>query len=357
MSNPQPIFISYEDLTSNSKDIIDSIKLAFGSDGLGLIIVKGVPGYSEARANCLPLGYKFGNLSEEIKSKYEDRESIYSFGWSCGKEKMSSGLPDVSKGSYYANPTYDIPSDNPEDVKLFPAFFRPNIWPDNDCSGFSQSFKTLGQLLVDTGALLSKSIDALVDSQQSNYAIKLSNVISTSRNAKARLLYYFPSSSSSSEKKSEEWCGWHFDHGSLTGLASAMYFDSNGKEVSCPDDKAGLYVRIRSGETVQVKIPSDCIAFQIGETAQIHSGGLLQATAHMVRAAESPGISRSTLAVFMEPGPFELMNCPEGSDIETVVNGGAQLLPKGVPLLSTRWNAKSSQTFGDFTEKTLSSYY
>jgi hypothetical protein len=38
----------------------------------------------------------------------------------------------------------------------------------------------------------------------------------------------------------------------------------------------GLYIRSRNSEIVKVSIPADCIAFQIGETAQIHSGGILQ---------------------------------------------------------------------------------
>lgn len=45
-------------------------------------------------------------------------------------------------------------------------------------------------------------------------------------------------------------------------------------------------------------------AEQVGESMQIHSGGLLQATPHFVRAASSPaaaGISRNTFAVFMQP--------------------------------------------------------
>ena len=77
----------------------------------------------------------------------------------------------------------------------------------------------------------------------------------------------------------------------------------------------------------------------------------------MVKAADVPGISRSNLAVFMEPGPTDLMKCPIGSDADAVVNGGAKLLPKGVPLLASRWAVGSTQTFGDFTDKTLSSYY
>lgn len=355
MSTSSPVVISFQDLTSRS-NLFDSIKKAFDADGLGLLIVKDVPGYVEARAQCLPFGFRFGNLPDNLKAKYEDEESFYSFGWSCGKEKMSGGLPDIAKGSYYANPTFDIPSEDAEEIKAYPSFFRPNVWPHEHLPEFENAFKTLGTVIVNTGALLAESIDAYVASQQLNYQTKLATVITTSRNAKARLLHYFPPSSQTTTND-DSWCGWHFDHGSLTGLASAMYFDASGEEIPCPDDKAGLYVRMRNGETVKVKIPSDCIAFQIGETAQIHSGGILQATPHMVKAVESPGVSRSNLAIFMEPGPKEFMDCPEGANIDSVVNGGAKLLPKGVPLLSSRWTAGSKQTFGEFTEKTLSSYY
>ncbi len=76
------------------------------------------------------------------------------------------------------------------------------------------------------------------------------------------------------------WCGWHNDHGSLTGLLPAMYLDGNGNIVNCPDEKAGLYIKARSGELVHAKIPENAIAFQVGETAQIHTGGWLQATPH-----------------------------------------------------------------------------
>lgn len=47
-------------------------------------------------------------------------------------------------------------------------------------------------------------------------------------------------------------------------------------QVPCPDDNAGLYIRTRDGETVRVTAPSDWLLFQIGESAQIHTGGVLQ---------------------------------------------------------------------------------
>ncbi len=129
--------------------------------------------------------------------------------------------------------------------------------------------------------------------------------------------------------------------------------DEVGKIIKNPDPKAGLYVCKRNGSVVQVKIPegkswgiihhnslnttmildvahtnniihvydvdglwtpfslsfcSDHLGFQIGETSQILSGGVLKATPHAVRGPSSSSsshgggvASRSTLAVFMEP--------------------------------------------------------
>ena len=103
-----------------------------------------------------------------------------------------------------------------------------------------------------------------------------------------------------------DWCGWHNDHCSLTGLVPAMYLDSSGNEISCPDSNAGLYIKSRRGELIHVKIPHNAIAFQVGETTQIHTGGILQATPHAVKGfdrqkSECKGVSRESFAVFMEP--------------------------------------------------------
>lgn len=58
-------------------------------------------------------------------------------------------------------------------------------------------------------------------------------------------------------------------------------------------------------------VPGDYLLFQIGETAQVHSGGYLKATPHMVRGCTTPGVSRSTMAVFLEPGHAETMAMPD----------------------------------------------
>ena len=136
-----------------------------------------------------------------------------------------------------------------------------------------------------------------------------------------------------------------------------MYFDADGKDVPCPDAEAGLYIRTRQGKTVRAVIPADCVAYQIGETAQVHTGGILQATPHCVRAAAAEGVSRGTLAVFMEPEWDAAMVAPAGAEQEAILRGArGELLPRGVPQLVDRWLG-GDQTFGAFTKLTLSMYH
>ena len=91
----------------------------------------------------------------------------------------------------------------------------------------------------------------------------------------------------------DSWCGLHLDHSLLTGLTCAMFMDENsgiGSPLD-PNDSiflnhslkdAGLYVKDRYGKMVKVNIPTDCLAFQLGEAAQVASRGKLMATPHLV---------------------------------------------------------------------------
>jgi hypothetical protein len=132
---------------------------------------------------------------------------------------------------------------------------------------------------------------------------------------KGRLLHYFPlreEDLAGAKDDPDQWCGWHKDHGSLTGgggragaraqlpvhsrrgssgsaalaavakalptstetppppparllagLTSAMYM-REGREVAKPDSAAGLHISSRPGQVVQVAIPDDHIAYQVG---------------------------------------------------------------------------------------------
>lgn len=353
--------IDYQDLC-NGKDLSIEIGNAFGSDGLGLLTIFNIPNYVEFRKRLLPLAYKFAMLPEDIKSKYVHEESKYSFGWSHGKEKLQ-GKPDVDKGSYYNNPQYDRPVDDEHLISKYPAFIHPNIWPD-ELPELTQAFKELGSLIVAVGKLIAIQADIYVKSKCPEYDDnKLFSIIDSSKCCKGRLLHYF--SKDSNDKFLDNatdistfssWCGWHNDHGSLTGLTSAMFLDEQGAEVICNDVSSGLYILNRKSNLIKIRIPEDHLAFQIGETAQIHSGGILQATPHAVKGSSIRGISRETFAVFMEPMWDEPMVFPSNVDIENVQSqSSSENLPCTVPSIRSRWSP--SQNFGEFTSATLSAYY
>eukprot|EP00735_Rhodelphis_limneticus_P011344 TRINITY_DN442_c0_g1::TRINITY_DN442_c0_g1_i1::g.2519::m.2519 TRINITY_DN442_c0_g1::TRINITY_DN442_c0_g1_i1::g.2519 ORF type:complete len:374 (+),score=90.90,DIOX_N/PF14226.1/2.1e-06,DIOX_N/PF14226.1/9.3e+02,2OG-FeII_Oxy/PF03171.15/5.7e+03,2OG-FeII_Oxy/PF03171.15/0.00099 TRINITY_DN442_c0_g1_i1:67-1188(+) len=349
---------------SDGSDLSKHIEAAYGYDGLGILAIRNVPNFVEKRKTLLPLARKFALLPDEIKNKYAHEESKYSFGWSHGKEKLE-GKPDIAKGSFYANPQYDTPVANEELISKFSPFVHPNIWPKQEVPEFEFAFKELGQLIVETGKQLVVHCDKFVQSvlekehKSLEDRFKLRTVIGESLVCKARLLHYFASEGpldNVNPAESGSWCGWHNDHGSLTGLTSAMYLDANGNEVPAPDSTCGLYIKSRHGDLIKGSYPVDCLGFQIGETAQVHSGGILQATPHSVQMAQgeaSVGVSRETFAVFMEPNWYVPMEPPKGTDFHNATKNPH--LPKQVPNLETRW--APGDDFAAFTAKTLGMYY
>ncbi len=82
-------------------------------------------------------------------------------------------------------------------------------------------------------------IDFFIESNIQNYEKgKLRRILKNSKGVKARLLHYFPAAKDSIE---DDWCGWHNDHGSLTGLTSSMYVDRDGRGNLVLDDTSIMY--------------------------------------------------------------------------------------------------------------------
>ena len=309
------VCISYNDLLNGNEDLPGAIQAAFGPSGLGILLISNVPGLAEKRRRLLNQSHELASLPD--KSKIEDMESSYSFGWSHGKEKLVDGRPDIYKGSFYANPVHDDPTDGNLDLaKEHPAYLRPNLWP-SDLPDLEPAFKDLGRLIVKVGEHLLRQCDRYTSGQGLAPGTLIKS-IARSKNHKARLLYYFPTSSSKSEEDETDcWCGWHLDHGSITGLTSAMFFDREMNEVASPDADAGLFIRDRNGSVVKATIPANCLAYQTGEALQICSGNVLQATPHCVRSCTTATVSRATFAVFIQPSFQEYLNAP--TDIKSSV--------------------------------------
>ena len=292
--------------------------------------------------------------TKPLRDELENEKAKYLTGWSLGKETLKNGQVDTLKGSFYANcafyadpalscaaPTDEFNADN------FPEYLSPNIWPgEATLPGFKATFEQLCRLIIDVAVLVARACDRFAEQEIPGYPTGyLERVVSTSTTTKARLLHYFPQDpgaaapaalsasevANGSDDVEDDWCATHLDHGCLTGLTSAMFVDEAKTSPSVnapafeldgtsamppsleplpelaasPDPAAGLYIKSRTGETVQVKIPRDCIAFQTGEALERITGGRFKAVPHFVRGARaslSEGhIARNTLAVFTQP--------------------------------------------------------
>ncbi|KAF7836069.1 hypothetical protein G2W53_010928 [Senna tora] len=321
--------------TSKDKNFDLSMKIeeGFGPNGLGILSVTDVPGYSSLRTNLLHLAPRLANLPKEVKEELEDPHSRYNFGWSHGKEKLESGKPDLLKGSFYANPILDRPTTEASLIQRYPSYCGSNIWPSSALPELEVAFKALGKLMFDVGLMLAYHCDQYGKTRICEFSASgtmnclsfskgikmpkdegLESILRRARCHKGRLLYYFPAKQGTPDGNSlSSWCGWHTDHGSLTGLTCGI-FTRDGVEVPCPDSAAGLYVQTRSDQVVKVVFGKDDIAYQIGETTEILSEGYLCATPHCVQAPkgeEAFGIERSTFALFMQPDWDEKLNFPE----------------------------------------------
>ena len=355
-----------------------AVAQAYGYGGLGVLAVTDVPQLTEHRQKMLPLGAKFAALPDATKRKTETPHAFFQVGWSYGNEKLQGDQPDWAKGSYYANPLVDVPSDDANLIARFPSFLEPNVWPTEDLPEFEGAFKALGRAVVDVGRMVAKQCDDYTASQCPSYeGGKLFKLLQRSKCCKGRFLHYYPADQvqhlvggqgntapdavAAADMAFSDWCGWHNDHGSLTGLVPAMFMNARGEEVPNPDPSAGLYIRSTTGTLVKVLLPpgSSSLAFQIGETAQIHTGGVLQATPHAVRGPSgqtAAGISRETMAVFMEPEYSGEMTLPAGRTVEDVQSGEAvKFLPSSIRTLASRW--KPGMNFGEFSDATFNTFY
>ncbi|KAK3393582.1 hypothetical protein B0H63DRAFT_516766 [Podospora didyma] len=345
----QAVTVSLEEL-KNGTVTSETLREAFGPDSLGILVVKDVPTEFESlRRHLLSYSSYLGNLPKSELDKLENEKSKYLTGWSLGKETLKNGQVDTLKGSFYANcafyvdpalscaaPTEEFNEDN------FPEYLSPNIWPGEALlPGFKPTLEQLCRLIIDVAVLVARACDRFAETEILGYpSAYLEQVVSTSTTTKARLLHYYPDdapakpdieTAAGESGDEDDWCATHLDHGCLTGLTSAMFvneakmapavtgpaFESNmvneqapglaplPELATSPDPAAGLYIKSRTGETVQVKIPRDCIAFQTGEALERITGGKFKAVPHFVRgarAALSDGrIARNTLAVFTQP--------------------------------------------------------
>jgi len=353
--------------------LFDAISKAYNKEGLGIMVIEQVPGILQKKQKLLKLNHELVNLPESELKKVEKPELNYSVGWSYGKEYLGT-KPDMLKASYYAAL---------KPLNLPTNFIDRNIWPEA-LPELNASFNSIGETIRDIGLIILSNIDKYIKQHYASYSLNYPRIIANSDENTGRMLYYFPrrqlkkqnilnnsnsnninsnnrsnipDNNSDNEFSSSEnnWCEWHNDHGSLTGLLSAAYFNEDGSEAtSLKLTKTGLFVQNRKGEVTRMAYGPEDLAFQVGETLQIHSGGLLQATPHAVKFMDDvpENIARTTFALFMEPAKSFKLNLPLESVKEDIHTSSTY---KFIPKLEYRF--REGMSFGQFCENTHELYY
>lgn len=225
--------------SSTTRVLLDKIGLAYGPQGWGILFVSGVPGCETARRALLPLAAQFARLPEREQEACVHAESLYSVGWSHGKEALARGTVDTAKGSFYAKPLLLWESDDAHQqqqqrqnalAQKHPECFAPNLWPTRALPALQPAFVTMGLLLHRVGCLLATVCDAYCLVRH-GVATSIAPTLQPSLNATGRLLHYFAmneqrqqpedhhhhpddetSPSSLSPLEPQAWCGWHNDH-------------------------------------------------------------------------------------------------------------------------------------------------
>eukprot|EP00985_Skeletonema_marinoi_P010126 scaffold4772_cov95-Skeletonema_marinoi.AAC.2 len=374
------VVVDFEDISDASKDLTAELERAFGgqlsssssSDAaspLGIIAIRNIPNFVEEKNAFLPMAHTLAHLSPEYYKALEDPTSFYNAGWSHGKEKLGDE-PDFAKASYYFNPLTDVPGTQEEREK-YPASYPCNKWPNEDdlpqLKDFKQSAQKLGKIMHQTVAHVAKHIDVMATKKVVGYRKDLLfDAMKHTEKAKGRLLYYYPidkDQTATTQAKEDNWIGWHNDSGFLTSLAGDLFLDDEtGQPLSSDqiDPEAGLYVTNRSGESIHVKIPDDCMAVQIGECVQILTGGVVVATPHCVRGPRAGfgtsdvKVARISCPCFIDSKPSFPLTLPEGCTSEIACQAG--IGRDKVPLLEERW-VENGMTFGSFLQKSFEKYY
>ncbi|KAH3665635.1 hypothetical protein OGAPHI_003823 [Ogataea philodendri] len=308
-----PVVVSINDISQ--ENLVD----AFGENSLGILVVKDLPQeYQKLRKTVLTQASYLANLEEKYLKELECPDGFYLTGWSLGKETLANGVLDKLKGSFYINcsffkdPTLEGPPvEDCKGYENYKAYTTWNKWPKEDqenLKNFQNNCKALITLMIEVSLKICAKIDLYCEKHLKNYESGyLESVIKESTTSKARLLHYLPSSAPSNS----DWCGLHCDHSCITALTSALFFDGDKELSSSPDPNAGLYIQDRQGKVVKVNIPPDCLAFQSGSALEEVSGHQFKAVPHYVQGTQLPGISRNTLAVFLQPSLHAQVNQTE----------------------------------------------
>uniref|UniRef100_A0A0A9GM59 Isopenicillin N synthase-like Fe(2+) 2OG dioxygenase domain-containing protein n=1 Tax=Arundo donax TaxID=35708 RepID=A0A0A9GM59_ARUDO len=177
------------------------------------------------------------------------------------------------------------------------------------------------------------------------------------------------------------WQEWHYDYGIFTVLTAPLFWHASMVEEClisqewCPPDGHTHLQLCSRRKTFSVRCSPESFIVQVGEAADILSGGKLKSTLHAVsRPLGFADISRETFVVFLQPSwDKTLTYSGYSSDAEdessndkmSIRSDGSagschedvcmQEILKKIPPLSSR--LKEGMTFAEFSRQTTKQYY
>ena len=265
--------ISYHDLITPEKSKLAFQRMESALLSKGIAGVRDIPEFEKTAKTYINAARKFSAQDEAVKLRYApERDAGKREGYELGAERFlntrGEWQVDDQKASFYAA----IPDDD------------RNVWPTE--MDLKTAYVALGDLIFNTGKLVLKALK--VDESLGIQHKQLDSY--------GRMLHYHKKGAATNDNP--DWCGAHFDHGILTGLLPAYYFQ-NGVEVEEPAE-AGLYI-IPTNQNQFEKIHAhdkSILLFQVGEFGQLASNDRIRATKHIVKKSKS-GIERFTFALFI----------------------------------------------------------
>ena len=192
----QVVILDWNDLSNSSgadSGLIEaSLDQAYGSTGTGILAIRSVPGFVQAKQKLFSLAHGLASLPNEyLETKLTDKESLYNAGWSFGKEKLGD-TPDTSKASFYFNPIADE-AGTVDDRIHYPLSYPKNIWPTDRLPALEPAAKELGCLLARVATEVGRHVDGHAKRHFPDYSNHyLYDSMKDTDKVKGRLLYYYP---------------------------------------------------------------------------------------------------------------------------------------------------------------------
>uniref|UniRef100_A0A061QNU1 Isopenicillin N synthase-like Fe(2+) 2OG dioxygenase domain-containing protein n=2 Tax=Tetraselmis sp. GSL018 TaxID=582737 RepID=A0A061QNU1_9CHLO len=324
-----------EEKSNEHAHMSKKISAAFGSQGPGFLIVTHVPGVTDIRSALFAATARAAKLSDRDLRLLRSESAL-------GSDISSRGVPPQQRRVTTFSRQIEVPES---------STLRESYRPDFASSGLSlgEALHELASIIFRVGLLL---LD-LCDSCFSSGGV-LGKAVKECGSAKARLVHYHkegPPRKKGKAPKAELWQDWHCDYGLLTGLAAPAYHEERG-----------------SGAAPHEPLPPDALLFQVGEAAEILSGGRLRATPHCVarplpgrlfdRADESLeaeggpcgcDVSRQNCVVFLQPH----WSLPLVSPPTTGRSHGSRQKAEGFEAREEgcTWESRPFKRFGDDRQK------